>query len=146
ADGTVRLFGNTVTLKADQGVTFNGPVSYEVPGSNQPERVSVPSPLESVAIPDLALEGFRPPEQERWLKINVNRPEDLEGDLDFCLESDDGAYTQTLSCSEVAEDEKGRLALLFEDVEPGKRYTLTAKAEDAERVLFDGIALRQMAR
>ncbi|RFA24280.1 hypothetical protein CAI21_22305 [Alkalilimnicola ehrlichii] len=53
ADGTVRLFGNTVTLKADQGVTFNGPVSYEVPGSNQPERVSVPKSKPVVEIPAL---------------------------------------------------------------------------------------------
>ncbi|RFA25781.1 hypothetical protein CAI21_18635 [Alkalilimnicola ehrlichii] len=62
ADGTVRLFGNTVTLKADQGVTFNGPVSYEVPGSNQPERVSVPPSLQPVKLADIAwIEGVGVP-------------------------------------------------------------------------------------
>lgn len=41
-DGTIRLFGNTVTLKSQSGVTFNGNMEYGVPGAI---RVDAPMPL-----------------------------------------------------------------------------------------------------
>ncbi|RFA35668.1 hypothetical protein CAL65_12085, partial [Alkalilimnicola ehrlichii] len=56
-DGTVRLFGNTVTLKADQGVTFNGPICYETGCDNAPEQVNVSANRTTTPIPQLVSEA-----------------------------------------------------------------------------------------
>jgi len=44
-DGTIRLFGNTVTLKGKQGVTFNGDMAYGVP-----KGVKADSPVPMAAL------------------------------------------------------------------------------------------------
>ena len=61
-DGTIRLFGNTVTLKSQSGVTFNGNMEYGVPVPVVADS-PVPATLNPVSpIPEMDLPRMRPEE------------------------------------------------------------------------------------
>ncbi|MEJ2407644.1 MAG: OmpA family protein, partial [Candidatus Thiodiazotropha sp.] len=53
-DGTVDLFGKTVSLGGPNGVNFNGDVNYEVPGSAKAPNPSVCGPIECPPIAALS--------------------------------------------------------------------------------------------
>ncbi len=50
-DGTIRLFGNTVTLKSQSGVTFNGNMEYGVPVPVVADRPEAPAPKTLTPVP-----------------------------------------------------------------------------------------------
>lgn len=59
-DGTIRLFGNTVTLKGQSGVTFNGNKEYGVPAGVKGDSPVPMAALASAAIPELDLPSQSP--------------------------------------------------------------------------------------
>ncbi|MEJ2407042.1 MAG: hypothetical protein P8171_22710, partial [Candidatus Thiodiazotropha sp.] len=61
-DGTVDLFGKTVSLGGPNGVNFHGDVNYEVPGSAKAPNPSVKAPIEIPPVIELRDKTVKPPE------------------------------------------------------------------------------------
>ena len=67
-DGTIRLFGNTVTLKGQSGVTFNGDMEYSVPQGVKADSPGPQSPKQAALIPKLDL-PTKDPQKVKTLSI-----------------------------------------------------------------------------
>lgn len=83
--GNIKLFGKKITLHGTQsGVTFNGEVSYDIGGGNEPESASPVTVIHPLEIGGLELAPFVPTdkplniyereEKDRLLVINVSSP------------------------------------------------------------------------
>ncbi|MDX1804790.1 MAG: contractile injection system protein, VgrG/Pvc8 family, partial [Alcanivorax sp.] len=60
ADGSIRLFGNKVLLKGQQGISFNGDVDYAVPGVVKADSPVPVALTQAGAIPEIDLPSIVP--------------------------------------------------------------------------------------
>lgn len=70
ADGRVRIYGKSVTLGGQGGVSLNGPTSYQIGGAAPMPAVGVAQALQAQAIADLSAEEKTP--EIKDVQINLH--------------------------------------------------------------------------
>jgi type VI secretion system secreted protein VgrG len=144
-DGTVRLFGNTVTLKAQGEVALNGPVEYSVPASVQADEVQAKPVKKPKDFGYLNLPSFEQTTGRNNLILRLLFPQGTASGYRFLLQGKNG-YRQSKTLEDDLLKDDAYLDLLFEGLDVTSSYTLTMEADGRTTILFQNIPFADLER